>query len=226
MILERLRRAGAWKTAWFVSRLARGQFGEFLLARRAIRKFGAVQRTRELMELIHLVREQSPGVILEIGTKAGGTLYCWARVSSCDALLISVDLPDGEFGGGYSELEAPRFKNFLRENQRLSCLRMDSHSGAARESVVELLEGKSIDFLFIDGDHRYEGVRADFENFSPLVRPGGLIAFHDTRANPGMPAAQVHRFWEEIKNQSRHLELIDRSSEAQFGMGIGVLVRK
>jgi hypothetical protein len=36
--------------------------------------------------------------------------------------------------------------------------------------------------LFIDGDHRYEGVRRDFEMYSPLVGAGGLIAFHD---NPG-----------------------------------------
>ena len=28
--------------------------------------------------------------------------------------------------------------------------------------------------LFIDGDHSYEGVRADFERYGRLVRPGGL----------------------------------------------------
>ena len=38
-----------------------------------------------------------------------------------------------------------------------------------------------IDFLFIDGDHREEGVRSDWELFSPHVVPGGHVAFHDAR---------------------------------------------
>jgi hypothetical protein len=34
-----------------------------------------------------------------------------------------------------------------------------------------------LDLLFIDGDPSYEGVKADFVNYSQLVRPGGLIGF-------------------------------------------------
>jgi len=40
------------------------------------------------------------------------------------------------------------------------------------------------DFLFIDGDHTYEGVEGDFEMYSPLVRRGGIIAFHDIVPGP------------------------------------------
>jgi len=39
---------------------------------------------------------------------------------------------------------------------------------------------EAIDFLFIDGDHSYEGVKADYERHKVKVRPGGLIALHDT----------------------------------------------
>jgi predicted O-methyltransferase YrrM len=38
---------------------------------------------------------------------------------------------------------------------------------------------KRLDFLFIDGDHTYEGVKQDFEMYTPLVRKGGLVAMHD-----------------------------------------------
>jgi len=48
--------------------------------------------------------------------------------------------------------------------------------------------------LFPDGDHSYEGVKRDFEMYSPLVRPGGIIAFHDTVFMDG-----VRRFWAELK---------------------------
>jgi len=40
--------------------------------------------------------------------------------------------------------------------------------------------GISIDYLHIDGDHHYEGVRLDFDLFAPLVRDDGVITLHDT----------------------------------------------
>ena len=40
-----------------------------------------------------------------------------------------------------------------------------------------------IDFLFIDGDHSYEGVRTDFELYSKLLSDKGIIAIHDTDKN-------------------------------------------
>jgi len=36
------------------------------------------------------------------------------------------------------------------------------------------------DFIFIDGDHTYEAVKKDFEDWYPLTKPGGFIAFHDS----------------------------------------------
>lgn len=46
-----------------------------------------------------------------------------------------------------------------------------------------------IDFLFIDGDHVEAAVRRDWEQWSPFVIPGGLVAFHDARVFPeGWPA--------------------------------------
>lgn len=37
-----------------------------------------------------------------------------------------------------------------------------------------------IDFLFIDGDHSYEGVKSDFELYSKILTPNGIIMLHDT----------------------------------------------
>lgn len=43
-----------------------------------------------------------------------------------------------------------------------------------------------IDFLFIDGDHRYEAVLHDFDQFTPHLRRGGIVAMHDSRmGRPG-----------------------------------------
>jgi hypothetical protein len=37
-----------------------------------------------------------------------------------------------------------------------------------------------IDFLFIDGDHTYEGVKQDFELYSKILSDKGVIIIHDT----------------------------------------------
>ncbi|HYC71169.1 MAG TPA: class I SAM-dependent methyltransferase [Opitutaceae bacterium] len=37
----------------------------------------------------------------------------------------------------------------------------------------------SIDLIFVDGDHSYEGCKADIDAWLPFVRAGGVMAFHD-----------------------------------------------
>lgn len=40
-----------------------------------------------------------------------------------------------------------------------------------------------VDFVFIDGDHSYEGLRGDWEAWRKLVAPDGIIALHDSRSS-------------------------------------------
>ena len=47
------------------------------------------------------------------------------------------------------------------------------------EKVYDLLVD-GIDILFIDGDHKYGSVLSDYLLYSPLVRKGGIVAFHDS----------------------------------------------
>jgi predicted O-methyltransferase YrrM len=53
-----------------------------------------------------------------------------------------------------------------------------------KTSEVASTWDKDIGLLFIDADHAYEAVRADFLGWSPFVVPGGWVAFHDAGA-PG-----------------------------------------
>src|SRR4051812_12093648 len=64
-----------------------------LVARRAIRQFGAVQRTWELQSLVALVRQMRPTTVVEVGTYKGGTLACWAAVSRRVAQIVGIDMP-------------------------------------------------------------------------------------------------------------------------------------
>ena len=72
---------------------------------------------------------------------------------------------------------------------RVTQVRLDSVE-AARQ-INEPLR-----FVYIDGDHSYQGIRADLEAWFPLIREGGIIAGHDygQPAFPGVKAVADHFF--------------------------------
>lgn len=176
-----------------------------------------IQVPEEIVSLLYDVRKLNPKNVLEIGTFRGGTLYLWTRLAQPDATIVSVDLPGGKFGGGYSRLRTPIYRRFAREGQKLRLLRANSHDANTLETVKQLFGNAKVDFLFIDGDHTYEGVKRDWEMYSPLVRKGGLIAFHDVAGN--YEETQVKRCWDSIKDNYTHREYVARS-DGLYGIGV------
>ena len=59
-----------------------------------------------------------------------------------------------------------------------------------------------VDFLFIDAGHLYEDVRRDYYEYSPFVRSGGIIAFHDALPRDGFPGIEVHKFLGELNRNA------------------------
>jgi predicted O-methyltransferase YrrM len=59
------------------------------------------------------------------------------------------------------------------------------HLVQGRSQAPEVVEQAAAlgpyDFIFIDADHTYESVSADWENYRPMLAPGGVFAFHDTQ---------------------------------------------
>lgn len=70
-----------------------------------------------------------------------------------------------------------------------------SHDKATISQIKGMYHG--LDFLFIDGGHEYKDVKADYENYAPLVKPGGIIAFHDV-GNELFPG--IGQFLEELSS--------------------------
>lgn len=189
----------------------------FALTERAI----AVQQVpSEILGLANLIAEFKPKTVVEIGTSRGGSLFILCRLAAEDASIISVDMPGAGFGEAYTPAHSKMFELFPLKGQSLTLVKADSHNPETRERVKSLLNGKQVDFLFIDGDHSYEGVKADFAMYFPLLSDGGMIAFHDIAVHSRFNGCEVDRFWNEIKRTFPHREIIADREQGWAGIGI------
>lgn len=174
-----------------------------------------IQSKYEFVSLLRKLQENTISRVLEIGTASGGTLFMYTRVAEQDATIVSVDLPGGDFGGGYPEKKIPLYSSFALPDQRLELIRADSHLQETLDQVKNIFDGKFVDYAFIDGDHTYEGVKSDFEMYGPLVRDGGFVAFHDT-----IYAEGVKRFWQEISEEYENTWEWISAHDPKYGIGL------
>lgn len=152
------------------------------------------QDPEELQWLIDKVLEiiGPPIVVLEIGTSHGGTLKYWEQICREDALIIGIDRRERELVTW----------NIESSNRDIHHIEGDSHSPETLSKVEDILGGKAVDFLFVDGDHN--GVKADYEDYSKLVRDAGVVGFHDVG-----PRGPCRRFFDEIR-VPKHPSLITK----------------
>jgi len=160
-----------------------------------------------------LTPRSKPFNILEIGTKFGGTFYLWCTMNKSSGLNISIDMDDGgKHGGIGTEKMDERDEWFKDRFNNCYFIRGDSHSLTTKTKLMkhfdptitkpfdELFPEGILDFLFIDGDHTYDGVRKDWEMYSPFVSRSGIIAFHDITISDYHHKRDVYvgEFWENL----------------------------
>lgn len=194
---------------------------DWWLARQSIVRRGAIQHVDELAQFSQTVRKLRPRRLVEIGTAQGGVFWLLCQLSQSDATLVSVDLPAKErFSGGLRvDINLSAMK---RNGQAVHAVTGSSHDPVVLDKVKSIFDGTLIDVLFIDGDHSYDGVRQDYEMYRALVRPGGIIAFHDI-IHTKFEDCHVDLFWNELARNPtlRTSEIIGRIP-AHFG-GIGLI---
>jgi len=123
--------------------------------------------------------------------------------------------------------DAQQLRSFARRQQQVTVMEGDSGAAGTFEAVGKVFSD-GLDLLFLDGDHSYEGVKRDFLLYGPMVRPGGVIAFHDivednqTRYGviTGGWSGGVPRFWNEVKAQHEHVEFVKDADQDGYGIGV------
>ena len=173
----------------------------------------------EIVALLDELRSRGVQRAVEIGTARGGTLALLLRALPTSAHLVSVDLQFGAFGGGYPHWKIPLFHALALGGPKLTLLRGSSQTPEMRRRVEHTLGGQA-DFVLIDGDHSYEGAAKDFALYRDLVRPGGIIAFHDIVPGSERAVGGVPRLWQELKQRHAHREIVKDWQQGGFGIGL------
>ena len=187
--------------------------------------FATSQIESEFVCVMEKVRQLRPETVVEIGAYHGGTLALLTQVAPKDCRFLSLDI-------AYRLSSQMAFKKLAIRNQKITCIAGDSSNSKTVDIAKKWLGEDKIDLLFIDGDHSLQGVTSDFTLYSPLVRAGGLIIFHDIvqdcTSRFGTPTNSytggVPEFWADLKSQGYQTQEFIADPN-QDGYGIGLIVK-
>ena len=128
----------------------------------------------EAAHLYSVVRRLGRATIAEIGRFKGGSTLIIAAAMAPGSELYSYDV--------HAPLDAPYTGADLDRELREALARFELDGAVhllVTDSRTAELPARPCDLLFIDGDHSYEGVLADWRHWRGHVAAGGHVLFHD-----------------------------------------------
>lgn len=127
-----------------------------------------IQQIREeLYDFLKLIIETDTKKVLQIGLgHFGSTHFCLSLI--CDEVVtIEYDIKNI---ANYANREL-----FYNQNKE----HFIYGSSVDLDTINKAKQFGEFDAVFIDGNHSYEYVKLDWQNYSPLVKKGGIVSFHD-----------------------------------------------
>lgn len=133
--------------------------------------------TAEKRKLFELASKIKNGYAVEIGSFVGASACFLAAGMNHQAKLICIDTWEND---AMSEGKRDTKKEF-DENTKLykdKIVKVHVYSTNVVQDVLSITQ--TIDLLFIDGDHSYEGCKSDWDLYIDMVKSGGCVVFHDS----------------------------------------------
>jgi predicted O-methyltransferase YrrM len=135
----------------------------------------ALMTPRQLAYLFGLARRSGARTAIEIGRYKGGGTVALAAGMGRDSTLWSIDNGSLEVVWERDGQDAPYDDQVRDLCDRFS---LDVRLLVGDSRTLEL-DVDNVDLVLIDGDHRYEGVKSDFERWGKRVRVGGHVLLDD-----------------------------------------------
>lgn len=154
---------------------------------------GLEQNEDELLMLTEFIKKKGIKNYLEIGIAKGDLMrYMIDLGLDCTGITPHVQGAHAGLNVYYGKSQDPKFPQLFSDL------------------------GLKFDLIFVDGDHSYEAVKADYENYKGLCK---YMAFHDILGQRDCEG--VAQLWDELKEKHKHLEFI--SDNLKYASGIGVI---
>ena len=185
------------------------------------------QNPLECAKMFRILKQNPPRTFVEIGSHYGGTLYVFAGACKIGANIVCID--DGKRAKGRHCLRRV-VRTLTEEGYKVTWIRGSSHDDDTVRAATDLCGIRSVDAMFVDGDHSELGVLDDYRDYRGLIKAGGLMAFHDI--NTRGTGCRVYKAWPKIKRGQTSYE-IDGGTCTHLGslqvvkprkLGIGVIV--
>lgn len=161
-----------------------------------------VMPLKETLVIATICQWLQPRRAFEIGTFTGTTTLALAMNSPEDAKIFTLDLPAAEKAGSENQLGAVFRGTAFQE--KITQLQGDSASFDFQPYHA------TIDLMLVDGNHRYEFVKADTANALKMIRPGGVIIWDDYLWDKKYPeCAGVTRCLDELADDYGMVNIAD-----------------
>jgi predicted O-methyltransferase YrrM len=170
-----------------------------------------------------LIRQQKPKNLLCIGSRYGFIPAVMAQACK-DNQFGKVDFVDAGYGA--NDPNHWTGQAYWQKDEGLNCFKnfgLQKYIQLFVETTAQFAkhsQNNKYDYIYLDGNHSYQGVKFDFQSFWPKLNQGGLLLFHDVCVQGKLPEGEygVGQLFKEIINKKQQAHLIINYQPSGLGI--------
>lgn len=143
---------------------------------------------------------------VEIGVLKGENMYTLLENCPNIKMIYGID-PFKE----HTDYDTKRTKDQMKKYEKIALENLSFFEGSYRLSkktskaaAKDFGNDEQFDFILLDGDHSYEGIKSDLKLYYPLLKKGGHMFVHDTNREPVLDAVLDYKNENKLRMPLHH----------------------